>query len=320
MMQDKVSVIVPIYNVEKYLDRCIKSIVDQTYNNLEIILVDDGSPDNCSDLCDSWKCKDERIVVIHKTNGGLSDARNAGLDISSGDYVMFIDSDDFISPCMVEYMLSCANEKKVDIVTCGRYIYKTSVLKKQNVNKKTRILSGEKAISFLFRGKYIEEAAWDKIYKREIFNKIRFPVGEINEDLPIMPYIFKKANKVMCTGIPLYYYCINETSITHTKYDSRKSVVRTHLEELENVFVAKNPQYKRDYNILKGRYSLGMLLYFVNDSKIIKDYYDDCLYFLNGLKSNLIPFLLSTDINLKRKIKSLIVIFKIEHKLKKLNR
>ena len=115
----KISVIVPVYKVEKYLDRCVESIVNQTYKNLEIILVDDGSPDNCPVMCDEWAEKDERIRVIHKENGGLADARNAGMNIATGDYIGFVDSDDWIEPNMYEVLLKNALKYDADISRCG---------------------------------------------------------------------------------------------------------------------------------------------------------------------------------------------------------
>ena len=116
---DTISVIVPVYRVEEFLDKCIKSIVNQTYHNLQIILVDDGSPDFCGEICENWAKVDDRIIVIHKENGGLSDARNAGLAIATGDYIAFVDSDDWIEPRMYEVMLSIIKKERADIVACG---------------------------------------------------------------------------------------------------------------------------------------------------------------------------------------------------------
>ena len=116
---DLISVIVPIYNVEQYLDRCVKSIVEQTYTNLEIILVDDGSPDNCGAMCDSWAARDNRIKVIHKENGGLSDTRNAGLGIATGDFISFIDSDDWIESAFYEKLLTAIRESNAEVAACA---------------------------------------------------------------------------------------------------------------------------------------------------------------------------------------------------------
>ena len=121
-MSDLVSIIVPIYGVEEYLSKCIDSIINQTYKNLEIILVDDGSPDKCPDICDAFEKKDERIKVIHKKNGGLSDARNAGIDTAHGDYIVFVDSDDWIENTMVEHLLFACKKYNVEMATCARYI------------------------------------------------------------------------------------------------------------------------------------------------------------------------------------------------------
>ncbi|MDY2590818.1 MAG: glycosyltransferase, partial [Agathobacter sp.] len=120
-MNDLISVIVPVYKVEEYLDECVKSIISQSYSNLEIILVDDGSPDKCPELCDLWTTKDNRIKVVHKCNGGLSSARNAGLDIACGDYISFVDSDDYIAPDMIANLYNCIIENKTDISACKIY-------------------------------------------------------------------------------------------------------------------------------------------------------------------------------------------------------
>ena len=168
-MKMKVSIIIPVYNVEAYLDRCLKSIVNQTYENLEIIIVDDGSPDKCPFICDSWQLKDDRIIVIHKENGGLSSARNTGLDIATGDYICFVDSDDYISLDMIETMLDAALTYSVDVVTCGRIRVANSTEEEMYSLPKGKLFTGEKAIKELFCGGAIEEAAWDKLYKKEIF-------------------------------------------------------------------------------------------------------------------------------------------------------
>lgn len=128
---DKISVIVPVYKTEQYLNRCVQSITDQTYKNLEIILVDDGSPDNCPEMCDQWAKKDERIKVIHKRNGGISSARNAGLDSATGDYIMFADSDDWMEPDMAEFLYRLIVKYDADISRCGFYFDDNGTLKKK---------------------------------------------------------------------------------------------------------------------------------------------------------------------------------------------
>lgn len=223
-MNDLISIIVPIYNVENYLDRCLDSIVNQTYTNLEIILVDDGSTDNSKLMCDDYKNKDHRIVVIHKKNGGLSSARNVGIDIAHGNYIMFVDSDDFIDIKMVENMLKILKETNSDISICNRFYYY------ENGDKKLRyknnniqiIMNSEQAIYEMNNYRNFDMSAWCKLYKIELFNDIRFPNGKISEDFYIMYLLFDKAKKIVYNSNPYYYYFQRNGSITKTaslKYD-----------------------------------------------------------------------------------------------------
>ena len=171
IMQPLISVIVPVYNVEQYLDRCVNSLVGQTYQNLEIILVDDGSPDGCSVICDNWARKDSRVIVIHKNNGGLSSARNSALDVCSGDVIAFVDSDDWVEPDMFEKMLESMQEHDADIVQCSvlkTYENGQSVLIDKGLP--TRVFSGETALhDFLYHRNRMTSAVWNKIYKASLF-------------------------------------------------------------------------------------------------------------------------------------------------------
>ena len=181
-MEELISVIVPIYKVEAYLERCIGSIVNQTYKNLEIILVDDGSPDSCPDICDAWKEKDDRIKVIHKKNGGLSDARNAGMQIMAGTYISYIDSDDWVANDMYEKMMYAIKKNDADICECQ--FEKTAGIVKSNKEQQTdkvTILKKEEALKAVVEEK-INPVVWNKIYKREIVDQLYFEKGKYNED------------------------------------------------------------------------------------------------------------------------------------------
>lgn len=207
---DLISVIVPVYNVEKYLRKCVDSILAQTYTNLEIILVDDGSPDNCGKICDEYAAKDSRIKVIHQENGGLSAARNAGLDVATGDYIGFVDSDDYIAPDMYEKLYQAIEIYNSDIALCG--------FKKFELESRTEVY--EKKL--LYRDEFLKELlleniksyAWNKLYKKSLFDNVRFPEGELFEDLKIMHLIGEKVSAVSFTNKILYYYRIRQGSIT----------------------------------------------------------------------------------------------------------
>ena len=217
-----ISIVVPVYNVESYFDRCVKSIVDQTYENLEIILVDDGSPDNCPAICDSWAERDSRIKVIHKTNGGLSDARNAGMSVASGDYIAFVDSDDWIHHRFLELLLSALVNSGAQLAACD--VKETdSLLESDSLDENLHfsVHTAEEAMSSLGRGERFRAVAWNKLYKKELLQNETFPVGKLHEDEFFTYRIIDKCTKLAYVNIPLYYYfqrtgsLMSESSIRH---------------------------------------------------------------------------------------------------------
>lgn len=219
MKQDiLVSVIVPVYNVEDYLGRCVDSILAQTYQNLEVILVDDGATDSSGKICDEYARKDSRVRVIHKENGGLSSARNAGIDAAAGEYLEFVDSDDWIEPDAVECMLSLAMEHQTELVAAGRYDVKakTGVKKKGLCPTVTEVISAEEMLSRMFRWDNCDSAACDKLFHRRLFREIRFPYGVVCEDVPIMYKIVLDAGTVVMCDKPIYNYFHRPGSITFT--------------------------------------------------------------------------------------------------------
>lgn len=219
-MKHLISVIVPIYKVEKYLKQCIDSILNQTYKHIEIILVDDGSPDKCGKICDEYANKDNRIRVIHKSNGGLSDARNCGIKIARGDYIIFVDSDDYINEEMCEKLLFYAITYKVDIVSCNfSYVYNDQ-LKENNMSIKEKFFldTGRNILKKYFFDYSVDlNVVWNKIYKKELFfmsEKIFFPKGKYYEDNFTVYKLYNKAKKVVLLNEVLYYYKKREDTIT----------------------------------------------------------------------------------------------------------
>lgn len=230
----KLSIIVPIYNVEPYLRRCIDSILAQTFTDFELILVDDGSPDNCPAICDEYAEKDPRIVVIHKQNGGLSDARNAGLDIARGDYIGFVDSDDYIHPTMYETLYHTAIETKVDIVQCEYLrIYENESKTPLDLPRDRNIIIYES--SELLNNFFPDFAwrlmgyVWRRIYKRDAFACIRFPIGRYFEDTAITLSLLETCTSIAIIDTPLYYYFIRQNSITQGILSCKK--ICDHLNE-----------------------------------------------------------------------------------------
>ena len=211
-MGDKISVIVPIYKVEDYLHRCVDSIINQTYTNLEIILVDDGSPDNCPRICDEYAKKDSRIRVIHKKNGGLSDARNAGIDIATGEYIMFIDSDDFVDREMMKSMMRNMIHNNVDMVVCNiKYIYEDKEVVKYN--QADRILDRYEAMEEYLRDGVVQAVAWNKLYKKSLISDMRYKVGKTNEDEFFTYKVVDKTDKIYYNSRPFYNYIQRDSSI-----------------------------------------------------------------------------------------------------------
>lgn len=213
-----ISVIVPIYNVEKYLSKCIESIINQTYKDLEIILVDDGSTDSSGKICDEFATKDNRIKVIHKKNGGLSDARNIGLDVCRGNYISFIDSDDYIELDMYEKMIKIIVNKKVDIVSCNyNHIYNNNKVVFFKVDVDELIKSKNLLYEKIFTYSNFDLVVFNKLYKSTIFENIRFPVGiSPAEDLNILYDIINISNNFYCLSEALYNKVERSEGLSHT--------------------------------------------------------------------------------------------------------
>jgi len=212
----KLSIIIPVYRVEDTLDRCVGNVLKQDYDDMEIILVDDGSPDGCPQKCDDWAEKDSRIRVIHKANGGLSDARNAALDIAQGDYITFVDSDDFISPSTYGPLMDTLSQRPdIDILEYPVIVnYQSS---RQHKLEFTEDTVYDNIYDYWYKGQaYLHSYACNKFYRASLFEEIRYPKGIVFEDIHTLPRLLKKTKTIMTTGKGLYYYCQNPSGITAT--------------------------------------------------------------------------------------------------------
>ena len=237
MNSEKVSIIIPVYKVEQYLDHCVESALRQTYPNFEVILVDDGSPDRCGAMCDDWAKRSPLVRVIHQENGGLADARNTGIDAATGEYLAFIDSDDYITPDMVQKLYDALTACNAEMSICNFLrVYEDGTLVPELENGlpiRDEVLSGLEIISKIhIPGKgwgfgWYYTMAWNKLYKKNLFSKVRFPKGKLCEDVFVAHYLFEQCNKVACISDVCYYYLLRSGSITFERSH------QTHLNDAE---------------------------------------------------------------------------------------
>lgn len=238
-----ISVIVPVYNVESYIHRCVNSICNQTYTNLEIILVDDGSPDNCGQICDEYAQKDKRIIVVHQENGGLSVARNSGLDRCTGEYIGFVDSDDYIHPEMYERLYQDICKYHVKLAFCHPNMCRGGIpivdlsLPSECKTKEYIILKS--------MTENIWWAAWTKLYERSLFDTLRYPKGKNNEDYPITMRIYDMCDRIAVNYNKLYNYCIRENSICTSPFNLRKFDQMDNTLDVMQYMEEKHPEWKQ---------------------------------------------------------------------------
>lgn len=223
----RLSVIVPVYKVEKYIHKCVDSILNQTFKDFELILIDDGSPDNCGEICDEYAKKDSRVRVIHKENGGQSSARNRGLDIAKGEIIGFVDSDDDIEVNMYKNLIDYMDREKLDIVFCDVYLVRGDRVREQSMYSENKVLNNIQGLKDNLICK-IDNAVWNKIYKKTIFNNLRFTEGIVYEDVRIMYKVFSKSQKSGYLKQSLYYYYKRPNSTIAQSFNS-KSLSLIHI-------------------------------------------------------------------------------------------
>lgn len=247
MTSPKITVIIPVYNVEKYLSKCVDSVIEQTYKNLEIILVDDGSPDKSPAICDAYAKKDRRIKVIHKENGGLSSARNAGLDTASGDYVGFVDSDDWIEPDMYEYMINLCLKEDACIARCAFINENEDEENHKNIsNNKENLhtISGDDLIIELVNGEWNEGIMCNKLYRKCLFDGLRFKEGITIEDCLMNYYVFKQNVKMISSDIIKYHYLQRMGSITKSNFSEKSFDIIKVAQEITDGEVGNSNTYR----------------------------------------------------------------------------
>ena len=308
-MNPLVSIIVPVFNVEKYLEECLDSILNQTYENIEVILVDDGSTDSSGKICDEYLKKDSRIKVFHKTNGGLSDARNYGVENSNGEYIIFVDSDDYLSKYTLEFSIKEIKDAAADILV---FAIKREKEEKEILEYKKNIFNREEGIIELFKGNLYRFSAWGKIYKTSIVKKYKFPEGKIHEDQATTYKYFLDANKIAYIDYVGYIYYKRENSILTKKYNIKRLDSFSNWQEIVENMKNENFSIKKQMYLRYLWWIFDNLNYITstNDSKDIKLKYMEIIK--ESLKGNRLKLFWYNKYQLKYMILYLIFLIDIK--------
>jgi glycosyltransferase involved in cell wall biosynthesis len=267
-----ISIIVPVYGVEKYLDNCVRSLIAQTYRNLEIILVDDGSKDRCPCICDDWAQKDDRVVVIHKENGGQGTARNAALDLFTGDYVLFVDSDDYIQISMIEKMVGASNNGLHDVVLCGMSIDNSIALRETKWYTQDFAADNQRLMMEYIRGSIFSGPVC-KMFIRHVFKRLRFPEFRANEDVFIMHRLFGACETAYFLHDHLYTIRLRFNSTEGQKFNREKMHLIDCAKDLRAYVIENYPHYTDyvDNKVAKDTIYLLERLYLSGNQKEYAD-------------------------------------------------
>ena len=281
-----ISVIVPVYNVEAYVAKCIESIQNQSYQHLEIILVNDGSTDDSGDICDQYAAYDDRIKVIHQENGGISAARNTGIESANGDYITFVDSDDYIAPNMYEDMLHILKENDLDILECTAFRDKGGTITEGCNDGSLEIFNRHEALKMAMHDCFI--AVWSQMYKRSAIGDVRFPVGRKFEDTAVSYLFIANTNRVGHINRCYYYYRLNPNSITQTSFNpkSRWDFVIGYEERLQYAIHHHLP-YVDDCNSLLMKAVLSCLTAYYANPKGNQVFYEKCKHLIETYRSDI---------------------------------
>lgn len=234
MKEELITVIIPVFNAEEHLEKCIKSVLNQTYKNIEVLLIDDGSDDKSKEICDNYQRKDFRIKVIHQENKGVAMARNRALEMSNGDFIGFVDSDDYIEQDMFELLHKNLKNSDADISICGYYNVKNGVISNSSKVNIYEIMNTEEAFIKIGTEGSLGVVLWNKLYRKKLFKNIQFPKGRVSEDWIVIYKLFDKAKRIVYDSTPKYYYNLREKSLTHKK-DVNYDGIYASMEALELV-------------------------------------------------------------------------------------
>lgn len=299
-----ISIIVPVYNVENYVLKCLESISMQTYTNIEVILVDDGSTDNSLDICIKFAESDKRFQIFSKKNGGLSDARNFGMKYATGDEITFVDSDDIIESHMIQYLHDLKNKMHAEISVCNCthcYSYENVKYVKATDEK---IMKSEEAICELLYQKSFLVSAWTKLYDKKLFESIKFPVGMIYEDSAIMYRLFDEANNIAYGNACLYGYFHREDSLTTNKFSYKNFDILYICDELEKYFDDRSVAIKK----AAKSYKISACLRIYMNSPRDEQYMETIKQCQNYIENNCKDVL--HDKNIRTKLKGALILFR----------
>ena len=303
-MDELISIIIPVYNVEKFLDKCINSIVNQTYKNLEIIIIDDGSTDNSGKMCEAWKIKDNRIKVLHQQNFGAGHARNVGIEASTGKWIFFVDSDDYLKLEIIELLYKNAIKTSSDVSSSG-YIVKMFQDEIIKYNKENYVVNSEEALRKMLVGEGISTFVCDKLYKKELFETIKFPEGKNRERIAVLYKLFDKASKISHISEAGYYYVQRNGSLSHAEFTSER--LTNGIEFLEEMLNFICEKYSKLQNEAEAYFTTQLHIAIINCYKNnAKEVYKDLK---SKLKSYMKRILKNPKIKFRKKVKSIFLAY-----------
>ena len=297
-MKPLISVILPIYNVAQFLPRCIESVCSQTYDNLEIILVDDGSPDDCGDICDKYAEKDNRIVVVHKQNGGLSDARNKGAEIANGEYITFIDADDHVDDMYISVLYTSLSSKDVDcVISNARDYSEDGIIVKEKNNELNYLFNTNQAIKELLLEDKFVCTCWGNLYKSSICKSLKFDINmKICEDFKFLLNYINKSNNILVIDKVVYNYLIRKDSAVNSNFNVSR------LDEINFCKKLINKYYKTNNYVYSIKRFVRINVDLICNYSLTKKYK---VVFKNNIKKYLVRLLFSYTMSIKSKIKML---------------
>lgn len=299
MEEPLISVIIPVYKVEQYLDRCLNSVVNQTYKNLEIILVDDGSPDNCPKMCDEWAEKDNRVKVFHKENGGLSDARNYGTERCNGLFLTYVDSDDYIDTDYVSYLYDLLHRNGTLMSICQHRVRYQGGKTIDYGSNGSEVLSNKRCLERMLYYDVIDTSAWAKLYKTELFSDIKYPKGKNFEDLATTYKLMFKSDKISVGYESKYNYLLRTESISNSSFSPSKLIYTEITDTTCDEIVSRFPDLSEAAIARKVHARFGVLNLMINVNE--KDYKEEKKNLRNYILSYRKQVLANSKVNIKEK-------------------